>query len=175
MITAIEAAVIIIMDLEGGDKVITDSGGLTKYGVSQKAYPDLDIRNLTFADAAKIFKDDYWDLVHGDELPSPLNVYVVDAAYNMGPRTAMKILQRALGNVSVDGRWGPRTQSSVTRYGGDEKSLRWICNVFNQQRCRYYIGVRNFDNDGDGWYNRVFELVDLVWESECIERFGRTP
>ena len=171
-LTHIDAASMIIIDLEGGDKVITDSGGLTKYGVSQKAYPDLDIRNLSFDDAAKIFKTDYWDLVKGDQLPSPLNIYVADAAYNMGPGTAMKILQRALGNVAVDGRWGPRTQAAVVRYGTD---VSYICRIFNQVRLRHYMGVRGFDTTGAAWYNRVLELIDLVHEFECINRFGGTP
>lgn len=165
-ITVNDAAQMIIIILEGADKVIVDSGGLTKYGVSQKAYPDLDIRNLSFNDAAEIFKTDYWDLVKGDQLPSPLNIYVADAAYNMGPGTAIKILQKALGNVSVDGRWGPRTQAAVVRYGPD---CEYLCRLFNQVRLRHYQGVRGFDVTGAAWYNRVLELIDLVSIHEFAE------
>lgn len=156
-----DAARIIIMELEGGDKVITDSGGLTKYGVSQKAYPDLDIRNLKYIDAEHIFYKDYWNAVKGDQLPSPLNVYVADAGYNMGPGTAMKLLQRALGNVSVDGRWGPRTQAAVVRHNPTGLSV-----MFNQERLRSYIGVRGFDKYGPGWFNRVLRLINHVSKLE---------
>jgi lysozyme family protein len=44
-----------IIAIEGGlvnDK--NDRGGLTKYGISQKAFPKVDIRNLTI-DGAKIY------------------------------------------------------------------------------------------------------------------------
>lgn len=159
MITYQDVARIIIMDLEGGDKVITDSGGLTKYGVSQKAYPGLDIKNITYEVAVEIFKM-YWEEAKADQLPSPLNAYVVDAAYNMGPRTAMKILQKAVGSVAVDGRWGPRTQAAVARM-----DPVYLSRVYNQERLRHYIGVRHFDKYGAGWFNRVFKLVDLVHDN----------
>ncbi len=149
------AARIIIIHMEGGDKVITDSGGLTKYGVSQKSYPDVDIRNLTYEDAVDIFKEDYWYPARADQLPSPLNLYVVDMAYNAGPRTSIKLLQRALGSVSVDGRWGPRTQAAVARYDVDA-----LCVLFNTERVRSYMGMRNYDKYGRGWLNRVFRLID---------------
>jgi lysozyme family protein len=157
MITYKDAARIIIMDLEGGSKVITDSGGLTKYGVSQKAYPDLDIKNLSYEEAEAIFVKKYWLEVKAPLLPSPLNIYVVDMAYNAGPRTAMKLLQKALGNVAVDGRWGPRTQAAVMRYDVDE-----LCVLFNSERVRSYVGMRNYDKYGAGWINRVFRLVGHV-------------
>lgn len=158
-ITWKDAARIIIMDLEGGDKVITDSGGLTKYGISQKAYPDLDIKNLEYEDACSIFFKDYWNTSKADQLPSPLNIYVVDMAYNAGPRTAIKLLQKALGNVAVDGRWGPRTQAAVSRYDVNE-----LCVLFNSERVRSYVGMRNYDKYGAGWINRVFRLVNLTKE-----------
>lgn len=37
-----------------------DKGGLTKYGISQSAYPHLDIANLTLDDCRKIYYADYW-------------------------------------------------------------------------------------------------------------------
>ena len=38
----------------------SDPGGETKYGISKKAYPKVDIKNLTLDDAIEIYKDDYW-------------------------------------------------------------------------------------------------------------------
>lgn len=37
-----------------------DAGGLTKFGISKRAYPKLDIVNLTVEDAKKIYERDYW-------------------------------------------------------------------------------------------------------------------
>ena len=49
------------MSNEGGyvfDK--NDPGGATKYGISQKAYPTLNIKALTVEEAKKIYYCDYW-------------------------------------------------------------------------------------------------------------------
>ena len=37
-----------------------DPGGETKYGISKRAYPAVDIRNLTLEAAKAIYKRDYW-------------------------------------------------------------------------------------------------------------------
>lgn len=37
-----------------------DAGGLTKYGISKRSYPHLDIANLTKEKAAEIYRRDFW-------------------------------------------------------------------------------------------------------------------
>ncbi|MBK8754113.1 MAG: hypothetical protein IPL99_21800 [Candidatus Competibacteraceae bacterium] len=37
-----------------------DPGGLTKYGISHRSYPNLNIAGLTLADAEGIYHRDYW-------------------------------------------------------------------------------------------------------------------
>ena len=46
-----------------------DPGGETKFGISKRAYPQLDIKNLTEADAMEIFYRDYY---------LPLNIPDID-------------------------------------------------------------------------------------------------
>lgn len=45
-----------------------DPGGETKYGVSKKAYPNLDIARLTVDEAIEIYKNDYWIPARVDSL-----------------------------------------------------------------------------------------------------------
>ena len=45
----------IIFANEGGDKIVNDSGGVTKWGISKKAYPDIDIERLTQKEAREIY------------------------------------------------------------------------------------------------------------------------
>ena len=55
-----------ILFAEGGSKYTNDpndSGGETKYGISKKAFPNLDIKNLTEEQAISIYKKMYFDLV----------------------------------------------------------------------------------------------------------------
>ncbi len=79
-----------------------DPGGLTKYGISRRAYPDLDIRRLTMDDVIEIYRRDYWNPVHGTDLPASLALLVFDAAVNQGVGTAVRLLQKTLG-VKEDG------------------------------------------------------------------------
>ena len=61
-----------------------DPGGLTKWGISKKAYPKLDIRGLTKKDAIKIYYKDYWLKCRINELPNNLKGIMFDGAVNQG-------------------------------------------------------------------------------------------
>ena len=69
-----------------------DPGGLTKWGISQRAYPKLDIKNLTQADAEFIYYRDYWRPCGAEALPWPLQLCHFDAAVNHGRGRARKFL-----------------------------------------------------------------------------------
>ena len=46
-----------VIESEGGSRITkdpSDAGGTTKYGISQRAYPDLDIESLTERDAKEV-------------------------------------------------------------------------------------------------------------------------
>lgn len=123
----------IILDEEGGlvDHP-KDPGGLTKYGISQRSYPALDIRQLTRADAIAIYQRDYWVRVKGDQLPSGLDLMVVDMAINAGVPRAIRILQRILG-VTDDGIIGPFTLRALTHYPTIQ-----LINSYAADRLDYY-------------------------------------
>ncbi len=38
-----------------------DPGGLTKYGISQRSYPTLNIAALTLSEAQALYRRDYWN------------------------------------------------------------------------------------------------------------------
>jgi len=86
-----------------------DAGGETKYGISKRAYPSVDIKNLTTDEAKAIYKRDYWDKVKGDLIDDNSVAYeIFDTAVNMGVRTASKLAQVAL-SVHPDGIIGNKT------------------------------------------------------------------
>lgn len=152
-------AVGIILKLEGGDKVIIDSGGLTKYGISQRAYPDLDIEALTEKDAIDIYRRDYWNAVKGDDLEWPLNLLVFDAAVNQGVHAAVQMLQRAAGGLSIDGRFGPATLARVK--GANQKELAAL---FIAERALRYADTRHFSIYGRGWMARLARVLIAAGE-----------
>lgn len=116
--SAFDRAIEHVRQAEGGlsDRV-EDRGGLTKFGISQRAYPDVDIRALTWPEAAAIYKRDYWDSLRLDDLPELVSIKTMDIAVNLGVGGATKVLQRALvylgADIPVDGSMGPRTTAAV--------------------------------------------------------------
>ena len=69
-----------------------DPGGLTNFGISQKAYPNEDIRNLTVERAKELYKRDYWLAAGCDRLVPPLDLVHLDTAVNMGVGRARQFL-----------------------------------------------------------------------------------
>ena len=96
----------------------TDRGGETKYGITKKFYPDVDIKNLTIDQAKHIYHTDYWRRGKCDEIPSKLRHIYFDMLVNFGKRGAVKVLQRAANaknkkDIDVDGGLGPATLNAI--------------------------------------------------------------
>jgi len=85
-----------------------DPGGETRYGVSKRAYPGEDIRNLTLERAKAIYLRDYWGPAGCDAVPRPVEFDLFDMAVNAGVKAAIRTLQAAC-DETVDGVLGPRT------------------------------------------------------------------
>ena len=92
---------------EGGAQITNysnDRGGLTKYGISQKAYPNLDIRQLTEQQAKAIYKRDYFDRLDLAEEPSQaLAEAVFECAVNAGVKTAERLRQLSQNLPDLEG------------------------------------------------------------------------
>jgi hypothetical protein len=77
---------------------IGDTGGETKYGISKKAFPHLDIKNLTIEQAIDIYRKQYLSKI---PVIGDLNLLyqVLDMAINAGPGVAKKLYYPG---ISVD-------------------------------------------------------------------------
>jgi lysozyme family protein len=137
-----------IVDREGG--IVdhpNDPGGLTKYGISQQAYPTLDIRKLTKADAVAIYLTDYLRRYQLHRLQSPRNAEIVcDWLVNSGP-LAIKPLQRAL-RVEADGVIGPTTLTAID--AADPRELL-------RARLDHYVTMVSHPFL-KGWIHRLYQL-----------------
>ena len=85
-----------------------DPGGETNMGISKRSYPKEDIRGMTRARAAQIYRKDFWDKLKCDDLPAGLDLVAFDAGVNSGPARGARWLQQAVG-VTADGKIGPAT------------------------------------------------------------------
>jgi lysozyme family protein len=89
-----------------------DPGGLTNFGIAQRSHPGVDIRNLTEELAKEIYREKYWDKVHGDDLAPAVALAVMDYAVNSGTGRAAKTIQKVVG-ATVDGAIGPNTLKKI--------------------------------------------------------------
>lgn len=97
-----EKAVSRILEDEGGYvNDPADKGGETKFGISKKAFPDVDIKSLTRDSAKAIYREKYWDELGAQNLPPTLREVAFDAAVNQGVGFAKKALAAAQGDVSA--------------------------------------------------------------------------
>jgi len=126
-----------------------DPGGETKYGISKRAYPNEDIRNLTLERAKEIYHRDYWEAIRAEDLPEKVRFHVFDMAVNAGRKTAIKLLQRAVG-VEDHGIYGNLTHAAV-RYADPETLLA----RFSGHRLKYYTDLKTWPTFGKGWTRRV--------------------
>lgn len=130
-----------------------DPGGETKFGLSHRANPDLDIERLTLEQAKNLYLLRYWQPARCDSFPWPLSLFVFDASVNQGGLIATKMLQAAAGTVQ-DGILGKNTLTAIAK--ADQREL---CALFMAQRALRYTGTRNFDIYGKGWFKRLFVVA----------------
>jgi len=135
-----------------------DPGGATKYGISSRAYPDVDIEALTIEDAKDIYLNDYWHKMRCDELPSGLDLLVFDAAVNQGPGAAATMLQKAVG-AQMDGIIGPRTMDKA-QMGNPEPAIRELV----ARRATRYGTTATFPRFGLGWMRRLAYMHQRAME-----------
>lgn len=148
-----EKAFSMVMKFEGGySNDPNDPGGETKFGISKRAYPHLDIASLTEDQAKDIYHLDYWQGISGDFLPYPINIIIFDAAVNQGKKRAVRMLQEAL-KIKQDGLIGSQTIKAVKNASSE------FCAVYLAKRARQYAKTRNFSIYGDGWLKRLFVLA----------------
>jgi len=152
-----DKAIEIVLKHEGGyvdDPV--DPGGETNMGISKKAYPYLDIKNLTIKQASDIYFKDYWLKAKVSKVPQELRMIYFDMVVNMGKSRAVKILQEAITakgvKTDVDGGIGPKTISNALKSGLEPERLR-------SYRVKYYADLVNrkpkLNKYWYGWYRRA--------------------
>lgn len=149
-----------------------DPGGETKWGISKRSYPELDIPSLTQAEAEAIYERDYWvgtgptgQQGFCSVMPWPLNVVHFDCVVNVGNRKVARdgvvvmhrranmILQRALG-VDDDGYIGPITLAAIREQPPADVARRAL-----QQRDLYYASLGSlYQRYGKGWHRRTNDL-----------------
>jgi lysozyme family protein len=126
-----------------------DPGGETKFGISKRAHPDLDIKALTEAEAIALYTADEWRALACAHLPAGLDLVAFDAGVNSGVLRGARWLQQAL-KVTADGWIGPATLAAV----GGQPALP-VIEAACAARQNFLHGLRTFATFGRGWSARV--------------------
>lgn len=133
-------AVEFILEFEGGYvNHPNDPGGETNFGISKRAHPDVDIKNLTRDDAIAIYKREYWKPVAA-KLWYPLSLVYFDTAVLHGPNAAAE--------------WFAKYEGAHDK--GDEEWAIIIGMLY--ERAKIYLRSKNREIFGDGWTIRLLAL-----------------
>lgn len=135
-----------------------DSGGETKFGISARAYPDLDIAKLSESDAKVIYKEDYWDKLNCDDLPYPIALVTFDAAVNSGRMRATKWLQHSVSATPLDGILGPMT-AEAARLAYAENPVGTVGRCIHQRQ-QFIRSIRTYPTFRKGWERRITETLE---------------
>lgn len=159
-----DKAIAFVLEMEGEYTLDpNDPGGETKFGISKRAYPDLDIKHLTVEQAKEIYLMDYWKPCSCDDLPTPFAIAVFDTAVNQGTTKAKRMLQIAL-DVTVDGVIGEKTITAA--YKASPRKIK----KYLAERLAAYVRTI-LDNPklivfAVNWSFRVIALAELILEKD---------
>ena len=114
-----------------------DPGGYTRWGISQRANPDVDVKNLDLVGALDIYRKRYWNVMNCDSFPMPMAVALMDSAVNTGVGRTKKFLQ----GIDLD----------------DPFAWAKLC----EKRVAFYLSLKNprFEK---GWLGRVNDLKKYI-------------
>lgn len=159
-----ELAFVLLIGHEGGYvNDPRDPGGETKYGISKRSYPHLNIRSLTLAQAHEIYLADFWRRAGCHDMPPRLAFIVFDAAVNNGVAAAVRWLQTAVG-AAVDGAYGPNTRIAMLR--AVERDETHVLVEVHAHRLRMMAELKTWPTFRGGWSRRLARLpleAGLTW------------
>lgn len=152
------ASLKLVLKYEGGFvNHPADPGGATNKGitiatfrryVNSKGTVD-DLKHISDAEVAKVYRKQYWDAVKADDLPDGIDFATFDFAVNSGPGRAAKYLQRAVG-VADDGKIGPGTIAAA-KSGFKAGIIMKLCD----DRLSFLRSLKTWPTFGKGWGARV--------------------
>lgn len=165
---AFVSAIIPILEAEGAftsngglNHRTADRGGLTKFGISQRAYPKLDIDNLTFEHAVQLFHRDYWRPMQCKYLHYASAQMLLDGAVQHGVPAMTMMVQRAIG-AKPDGLFGPKTLALVEITHSNALVAQLIV-----KRARKYaricMNAPSQQANLNGWFNRLSHISTLCY------------
>lgn len=153
------------MKWEGGSKATKDPddpGGTTKYGISQRAHPNVDVENLTEDEAKAIYLNEYWIPLGCEYIGGVIAAKLFDAGVNVGIGRAAILAQQAFNDtlgpeevgITPDGRIGHISIDRISKVDPE----KWL-DAFETRLVNHYnyLVAKNVKNAKflKGWIRRA--------------------
>lgn len=138
-----------------------DPGGPTNKGITQAVYdawrkrnqqPTQSVRYINDTEVGAIYRQEYWDKISGDDLPSGIDFAVFDYAVNSGVSRAAKTLQSVVG-VTQDGQIGPQTIKATQAY---------VAMAVTNKRLAFMQSLSIWSTFGKGWSARIADVKNQI-------------
>ena len=176
--TEFEPAVEYVLGNEGGHYEDPQTGEISNFGISLKWLKTIDpeatadtVRNLTREAAVDLYKTQWWDKFHVGLIPSQrIATKLFDHCVNMGPVTAVRILQETLNEpaespvdmIATDGLIGNQVVLAVTHDCGMPSGEQSLLDAFAANIATHYeeIVAKNPAQQKNlkGWLARAEKL-----------------
>lgn len=150
-----------------------DHGGETKFGVSKRAHPNVDIKNLTKEQAIQIYRKDYWEPNKDifTAFTSAVECYSIiarffDCIVNIGRKNTIIVIQRAFNALPInedlilkeDGILGEITKKQI-EWTRERAYFSEFETAFSCERAAYYRVLAAKDPSQEkflkGWLRRA--------------------
>lgn len=129
-----------------------DPGGRTIYGIAAKYHPEAWADGTpTKDDAAKIYEEQYWNPIRGNDLHPAVACIALDMAVNQGVKRTIKHMQAA-GGSTVDGLIGPKTIAAANR-----NPARTIERM-SVSRIEHWASRSHWKHFSTGWLKRAHRV-----------------
>lgn len=137
-----DRSIAIILRFEGGlSENANDPGGLTKFGISQRSHPGVNVRDLTVEEAKAIYRREYWLPLGCERHAWPFCLVLFDTGVQRGVAKAEQMAEAAAF----------KTETLLL-----DRMAYYATRVRTKPSQRTFLA---------GWINRVTDLWEIVREA----------
>lgn len=167
-------ALAFVLQEEGGySDDSADPGGETNMGIENREYgswlqaqklPVVDVKEITVEQAGQIYRKNYWDAVHGDDLAPGTAYAMFDTAVNNGVGEAIKFMQGCLG-VPETCAFDTATSDAYHKYISEHGDAGLESGILDRRVVRYrqLVAERStLEKFLPGWLGRVSRLRTVI-------------
>ena len=127
----------------------------------RKGLPLQPVLKITDAEVEDLYYNDYWKVSKADTMCLPLAIVHFDSAVNFGITGSVKLLQKALGALPVDGKLGSQTVAVLDKKNNLETAKRYCQERIDARHER----VKKTPSDSrylKGWLRRDNDLLQVI-------------